>query len=93
MAGTPRILELGPCRADPSPGPLLGLDEGAELLGRDELVLGPADHLGEAAERGQRVERQVVVDEVAQLRAQLAQQQDLADLVEDAAAVRPPASD
>jgi len=30
---------------------------------------------------------------VAQLRAQLAQQQDLADLVEDVAAVRPPASD
>ena len=60
----------------------LALREGGELDRRDELVLGPADHVGEAA-RGVRIACHRVIEEVHERGAQLAQQQSLADLVED----------
>jgi hypothetical protein len=60
----------------------LGLGVGHVFLRGDQLVLGSADHVGEAA-CGVRVARHGVVEEVGEFRPQLAQQQALADLVED----------
>ena len=54
---------------------------------RHELVLGPADHRRKAAQDRARVEREIVVQEAAHLRAQLEQEELLSDLVEDAAAI------
>lgn len=56
-------------------GPLT-LDEGVEVVGRDELVLGAVDELHELGERELRV-----VDEV-EVRAQVAQEQVLPDAVQ-----------
>ena len=54
---------------------------GEVLIRRDELVLGPADDVRETS-GGVGIARHGVVDEMAELRPQLAQQQALADLVE-----------
>ena len=57
------------------------------VLGRrDQLVLGPRDHVGEATQRGHRVALEPVIEEVAHPWAQVAQQQALADAVEQAGA-------
>ncbi len=55
---------------------------GRVLVGRDQLVLGARDQIGEAAERGHRVPGEVVVEELAHVRQQVAQQQSLTHLVE-----------
>ena len=68
-------------------GPALALDERGVLRGRHELVLGPADHRHKAAQDRTGVERQIVVEEAAHLRAQFEQEQLLADRVQDVAAI------
>ncbi len=65
------------------------LSEGSKFRRRDELVLRPADHVREAS-CGIRIARHWVVQEVHELRSQLAQQQALADLIEDVRVFRQP---
>ena len=67
-------------------GLLASLDEVGVLGRRDELVLGPRDHVGEATERRHRVALEPVIEEVAHARPKVAQQQALADAVEQAGA-------
>ena len=65
----------------------LAVRVGEVLVRRDQLVLGAADDVREAP-GGVRVARHGVVQEVRELRPQLAQQQPLADLVEHVRACR-----
>ena len=65
--------------------PLLG-HEGIEVVGRDQLVLGPVDELDEAAERPVRAE---VVDE-REVRRDVAQQEHLPDAIEHVGPRRQP---
>ena len=60
---------------------MLGRDEGVEVVGRDELVLGPIDEADELVEPVVRVALARVVDE-RQVRPDVAQEQHLADPVE-----------
>ena len=65
----------------------LGVDEPPELGRRDELVLGARNQVGEAVRRTA-PGADVVVQEVAQLGPELAQEQALADVVEQVLRVR-----
>ena len=67
----------------------LALDEGVEVVGRDELVLGPVDEPDELVEPVVRVAAAGVVEE-RQVRPDVAEQQDLADPVEHVGVRRQP---
>ncbi len=87
VAGPPRTqvvdrLLIRTCPVFPLEGETLAQRVVGVLIGRDQLILGPRDHLGEAAERLHRTPGQVVVEEVAQLRHKVTQQQPLAHIVE-----------
>lgn len=68
-------------------GRVLAGDEGVEVVGRDELVLGPVDEADEVRQPVVGVAPARVVDE-RQGRADVAQKEDLADAVEDVEVAR-----